>query len=235
MMKVKKQLLLFALFVIATQLFAQKDVRHLVRMGNNEYKDSLFVKAETNYRKGLDQNKESALAGFNLGRVLSAQGKNKKAIEQYDKAAKVVKDKATLASLYHNKGVLQQRNKKYAESIKSYKEALKNNPKDNETRYNLALAQRMLKQQQQKQKDEQKKKDKKKEKKKDKKKDQKQDQKKNKNKQDKQNKPEKKQQNKMSKQNAEQLLRAAQHDEKKTQEKLKKGQAYQGNKLEKDW
>jgi tetratricopeptide (TPR) repeat protein len=121
-------LLLVALLSFSPHIFAQKELRRKIRLGNNEYKDSIFVKAETNYRKALDLNNKSGMAGYNLGRVLSAQGKKDKAIKQYDKAAKIVKDKKQLASIYHNKGVLLQEKKKYAESIEAYKESLKNNP-----------------------------------------------------------------------------------------------------------
>ena len=51
--------------------------------------------------------------------------------------------------IYHNIGIIFHSQKDYAKAIEAYKSSLRNNPKDNETRYNLALAQKMQKEQQQ--------------------------------------------------------------------------------------
>ena len=110
---------------------------------------------------------------------------------------------------------------------------MRNNPADDETRYNLALAQKLLKDQQQNQdqnKQQEQKQDKKDDDKQQKNKEQ-QDQKKK----DQQNQQQQQNQNQMSKQNAEQLLKAAMQDEKNVQDKVKKGVRIQGRKLEKDW
>ena len=162
------------------------------------------------------------------------QQKAKEAMEMYQSTAKIEKDKGKLAQIYHNMGVILQTSKKYPECIEMYKESLKRNPKDNETRYNLALAQKMLKDQQQQQNKD--KKDQKKQDQKDDKKDQnKKDQ--NKDKNQNQNNNNKQQQNKsqMSKENAEQLLNAVTQDEKDIQDKVKKQIQIQGKKLDKDW
>lgn len=70
-------------------------------------------------------------------------------MEQFESASKVEKDKDKLAQIYHNMGVILQSSKQYPQCIEAYKESLRNNPKDDETRYNLALAQKLLKDQQQ--------------------------------------------------------------------------------------
>lgn len=86
---------------------------------------------------------------FNLGNSLLMQQKAKEAMEQFESASKVEKDKDKLAQIYHNMGVILQSSKQYPQCIEAYKESLRNNPKDDETRYNLALAQKLLKDQQQ--------------------------------------------------------------------------------------
>ena len=116
----------------------------------------------------------------------------------------------------------------------AYKKSLRNNPKDDETRYNLALAQKLLKDQQQDQQnqDQQQQQQEQKEDKQDQNKDQQeQDQK------DQQQNQQQQQQNKneMSKENAQQLLNAVMQDEKNVQDKVKKQLQIQGKKLEKDW
>ena len=139
--------LLFLL--VASSAFAQKTERDYLRSGNKLYNDSLFIKAEVDYRKALEINPKSTDAMFNLGNSLLMQQKAKEAMEQFESASKVEKDKDKLAQIYHNMGVILQSSKQYPQCIEAYKESLRNNPKDDETRYNLALAQKLLKDQQQ--------------------------------------------------------------------------------------
>ena len=130
-------------------VFAQKTDRDYLRSGNKLYNDSLFIKAEVDYRKALEINPKSTDAMFNLGNALLMQQKAKEAMEQYESVSKIEKDKSKLAQIYHNMGVILQSSKQYPQCIEAYKESLRNNPKDDETRYNLALAQKLLKDQQQ--------------------------------------------------------------------------------------
>ena len=138
--------LLFLL--VASCAFAQKTERDYLRSGNKLYNDSLFIKAEVDYRKALEINPKSTDAMFNLGNSLLMQQKAKEAMEQFESASKVEKDRDKLAQIYHNMGVILQSSKQYPQCIEAYKESLRNNPKDDETRYNLALAQKLLKDQQ---------------------------------------------------------------------------------------
>ena len=138
--------LLFLL--VASSAFAQKTERDYLRSGNKLYNDSLFIKAEVDYRKALEINPKSTDAMFNLGNSLLMQQKAKEAMEQFESASKVEKDRDKLAQIYHNMGVILQSSKQYPQCIEAYKESLRNNPKDDETRYNLALAQKLLKDQQ---------------------------------------------------------------------------------------
>ena len=232
MMLYKGCLMVWLLMVSATA-FGQKTVRDYLRSGNKLYKDSTFVKAEVDYRKALELDPKSTDAMYNLGNALLMQQKAKDAMEQFEAASKVEKDKKKLSQIYHNMGVILQSSKQYPQCIEAYKKALRNNPADDETRYNLALAQKLLKDQQQNQdqnKQQEQKQDKKDDDKQQKNKEQ-QDQKKK----DQQNQQQQQNQNQMSKQNAEQLLKAAMQDEKNVQDKVKKGVRIQGRKLEKDW
>ena len=222
------------LLMVAVSASAQKAERDYIRKGNRAYKDSTYVNAEVNYRKAIDTNPKSTIAMYNLGNTLIQQNKLQEAMEQYATAAKIEKDKSKLAQIYHNMGVIFHSGKDYAKAVEAYKESLRNNPKDNEKRYNLALAQKMLKEQGQNQQNQDQNQD---QDKKDKENEQdKQDQ----NKQDEQNQDQQQQQsqpqdNKMSKENAEQLLKSVMQDEKDVQDKVKKQQVIQGGRLEKDW
>ena len=209
----KSKYILFAVFLLAAAgVSAQKAERDYIRKGNRLFNDSVFVDAEVNYRKALEANPKSTVSMYNLGNTLSQQQKFQDAMEQYVSASKIEKDKMKLAHIYHNMGVIFQAGKDYAKAVDAYKMSLRNNPTDHETRYNLALAQKMLKDQQNQQNQ-----------------DQNQDQNKDQQKQD-------QKQDQMSKENAEQLLNSVMQDEKDVQDKVKKQQkVMQGGRLEKDW
>ncbi|MBP6066777.1 MAG: tetratricopeptide repeat protein [Bacteroides sp.] len=219
--------------LLTTGVSAQKAERDYIRKGNRLFNDSVFVDAEICYRKAIEANPGSTLSMYNLGNTLSQQQKFKEAMEQYVSAGKIEKDKTKLASIYHNMGVLFQAAKDYAKAVDAYKLSLRNNPKDDETRYNLALAQKLLKDQQQNQdqNEDQNKEDQKKQEEQQDKEKQKDEDKKD---QQQPPKPEKKE-NEMSKENAEQLLKSVIQDEKDVQDKVKKQQVMQGGRLEKDW
>ena len=158
----------------------------------------------------------------------------KEAMEQFEAASRVEKDKAKLAQIYHNMGVIFHSQKDYAKAVEAYKESLRNNPKDDETRYNLALAQKQLQDQQQNQDQNQDQDKQDQQKEQDKQQDQQKDQQQNQDQQQQPSQPEKKD-NEMSKENAEQLLNSVMQDEKDVQDKVKKQQVLQGGRLEKDW
>ena len=224
-------LVLLLLTAVSVSVSAQKAERDFIRKGNRLFKDSVYVNAEVNYRKALDVNPKSTVSMYNLGNTLTEQNKLEEAMEQYVGATKVEKNKENLAQIYHNMGVIFQSQKDYAKAVEAYKESLRNNPKDNETRYNLALAQKLLKDQQQNQNQnqDQNKQDQQQDKKDQNKQDQQQ-------KQDQQPQQSEKKDNEMSKENAEQLLNSVMQDEKDVQDKVKKQQqVIQGHRLEKDW
>ena len=230
----KKFYILSMLLLVSTihGLSQNKTDRDYLRSGNKLYNDSLFIKAEVDYRKALEINPKSTDAMFNLANALLMQQKAQEAMEQYESVSKIEKDKEKLAQIYHNMGVILQSSKQLPQCIEAYKESLRNNPKDDETRYNLALAQKQLKDQQQDQQnqDQQEQQQEQKEEQKDQNKDQQEQN------QDQQQQPQQQQnKNEMSKENAQQLLNAVMQDEKNVQDKVKKQLQIQGKKLEKDW
>ena len=102
----KTYITLLFLLVAGGSAFAQKSDRDYLRSGNKLYNDSLFVKAEVDYRKALEVNPKSTDAMFNLGNSLLMQQKAKEAMEQFESASKVEKEKDKLAQIYHNMGVI---------------------------------------------------------------------------------------------------------------------------------
>lgn len=232
-------------FCIGT-VSAQKAERQNVREGNKLYQTEKYTEAEIAFRKGLEVNPRSTEGTYNLGNALYKQKKFPEAAEQYqlvagqgEKMIETPEGKARLAHVYHNVGNIGMQSKEYAKSVEAYKQSLRLNPKDDETRYNLALAQKLL-QDQQNQQDQSQDQNKDKQEDQDKKDDQEQ-------KQDQQQQQEDKKEDKtqdqqqqneqMSQDNAQQMLDAFLQDEKDTQEKVKKAQAQQQQrrKTEKEW
>ncbi len=225
-----RQFFIFILLGFVTFANAQTD-RQLIREGNRMYHKRDFAKAEVAYRKALSKNPANAQAIYNLGCALMMQNKDSAAIVQYQNSAKIEKNKFRLSKSYHNIGVICQNNRLYGDAIKAYQQALRNNPKDDETRYNLALCKKLQKKQPDKKEKNKNKDDKKKQ---DKNKDKNKNEEKDKDK--KQNKQQQQQKEQMSKDNAEQLLNAAIQSEKATQQRMRQAMQKQGaRRLEKNW
>lgn len=237
-MKIRIILVLLSLLSVPAMTFAQKQERMHLRKGNALFEDSAYVDAEIEYRKALDADPKSVKAKYNLGNALANQEKTDDALKEYISAAMAAKTKEEKARIYHNAGVALQKQKKYGECIEAYKNALKANPADDETRYNLALAQKMLKDQQQQQQQQNEQQDKKDQQQ------QQQDQKQNQNnqndkkdnEQENQDEQQSQPQQQMSKENAEQLLNAVKQEEQNVRDKVQKQmQNASSRSLEKDW
>lgn len=235
-------LLSFACF--PCMLFAQKAERENVRKGNKLYQKEKYTESEIAYRKSLEVNPKSEEGTYNLGNALYKQGKFPEASEQYQITAGQEKNTEKLAQTFHNMGNIFMQNKDYAKSVQMYRQSLRLSPKDDETRYNLALAQKLLEDQQQQNQDQDQNKDENEDKKdQEQQQDQNKDQQQDKNQQQQDNKKEdktqqEKQQNEqMSEDNAQQMLDAFLQDEKDTQEKVKKAQMqqHQRRKSDKEW
>ena len=224
----KKAAITMLLLLVAMNMSAQTD-RLYIRQGNKQFRAADYANAEVSYRKALEKNDRNPQALYNLGNALLAQNKDSAAVAEFEKATKVETNELRKSKSFHNMGVICQRHEMYAEAIEAYKQSLRLNPSDDETRYNLELCKRQQKKQQQNQQNKDNK---------DKKDQQKQDQQKQnqqKQQQDKQQQQQK-QEPKMSKENAEQLLNAAMQQEKETQERMKKAQQRpQRRHIEKNW
>lgn len=226
--------ILIAIFA-SSAAFAQTD-RQYIRNGNKLFHQQNYAKAEVEYRKAISKNPNNSQAIYNLGNALLMQQKDSAATSLFQKSGKIEKSKIRKAMSYHNIGLICQKHQMYGEAINAYKEALRNNPNDNETRYNLALCKKLLKNQP-KDKNKQNNKQKDKNNKDKNKKDKNKDKQNNKNKdQDKQDKKQQQPKDRMSKDNAEQLLNAAMQEEKATQQRISKAMQQAGSrKLQKNW
>lgn len=211
---------------------AQAD-RSSIRKGNREYRRQNYSAAEVEYRKAVASNNVNPQALYNLGCALMVQNKGEEAVKMFQKAAQYEKSKNRRAMIYHNIGEICQMSKVFDEAVKAYSESLRNNPHDDETRYNLVLCKRQQKNQNnQNNKDNDKNQNNNKGQDKQQDKNSQNDKDKNKD----QNKQQQQQQQQLSKENAEQMLNAAMQEEKQTQERLnKQRQGVSGKRLEKNW
>ncbi len=231
-----KRLIIFLILnssFIILHSYAQ-NVRDYIRWGNRQYRDSVYDKSQVQYQKGFELDSSSVEVTYNLGNSLLRQAQPKEAMRLYEKASKVEHDKVRRHQIFHNMGVILQSQKQFGPAIDAYKEALRCDPQDDETRYNLVLCQRQLKSQEQdKQQQGQDNKQENKQKK-DEQQQQQQDQKQDKQKQ--QQQQQQQQENNMSRENAEQMLNAAMQNERQTQDKVKKQlQQAQPRRLQKQW
>jgi Ca-activated chloride channel family protein len=201
---------------------AQSD-RNCIRLGNRAFHAKKWTQAEVLYRKALSKNNQNSQAMYNLGCALMMQQKDSLALKSLGAAGKMENCKSRRAMCYHNMGVIQQGHQQYAQAIEAYKMALRDNPNDNQTRYNLALCKKLLKNQpknQNKNKNQNKKDKKKQQQKQQQKEQQKQQQ----------------QQKKLSKDNAEQLLNAAIQQEQATKQRIQQNMRQPSSKqLEQNW
>lgn len=242
-------LILFSVVGLLAGAYAQQEAPD-VRKGNKQYRKQDYTAAEVDYRRGLEKNPNSFESHYNLGNALFKQDKYPEAQAEWQKAAQLIDNKDNkqqLSESYHNLGNAYFAQQQYDKAVAAYKESLRNNPKDNDTRYNLVKAMQMLQQQQQQQQNQDQNKDQnqqQQEQQQQQNQDQ-QNQDQNKDEQNQQDQQQEQQQqhqqqqeeqddSKMDKETAEQILQALEQDEQETQEKLQRSQG-QKRRVEKDW
>ena len=223
-------------------LQAQSD-RSEVRAGNREFKKGEFREAELDYKRALEEDSTSVTAKYNLGNALYKT-------ESYSEAELYLKGlgdslKSVSASkasdCFHNSGNLALKQKKYQEAVDAYKESLRLEPDNFETKSNLAYAQKMLKEQQQQQQqnqqdnqnqqDQNQQQNQNQDQQDNRDQDNQQDQNRNQDQQDNQNQQNQPQ---ITPQAAQQMLQAIEDKEKQTQDKVKKVKAQQQKSKEKE-
>lgn len=214
---------------------AQNKKTHL-RNGNNLYKDSLFNDAEMKYRKSLEKDQDYFTASYNLADAVYKQERFEESSSLFEGLIDNAKTKNEKAKLYHNLGNSLFKQQKLKESIQAYKHALKNNPKDEETRHNLALAQKMLQQQEDNQQEQEENQEEESQEEKEENQEEKQQQKQRDKQEQKQQEKQQQEKEDMSKEDAEKMLEALQQQEKELQEKMQK-KKIKGKKIKvlKDW
>jgi len=150
--------LTYFLLLIGCSLFSQteqeiekesaKDLAESTNLtweANKELSEDNFIEAEIDYRKAISKSDKNAAAPFNLGNAYYNKETYSEAFGRFKQAGELADAKPDKHKAYHNMGNVFMKRKEYEKAVEAYKEALRNNPKDEETRYNLALAKEMLK------------------------------------------------------------------------------------------
>ena len=156
-MKHKLIILIGLVFSLAFQAKAQDEeakqrqteARTLAFEAQNAMANNEFAKAEAKYREAISKDPDNAELKFNLGTVYHNKEKNLESVSRLNQSAKVSESKSTKHKAFHNQGNVFMKEEKYGEAVEAYKNALRNDPTDEETRYNLAIAKKKAEQMQQ--------------------------------------------------------------------------------------
>jgi len=143
---------LIYLFLVTMVVAWGQNERKVIRQGLRAYRDGEFSEAEVQFRKAGDINQESFEAEFNTGTALYGQEKYEETVKQYESLvkqsqAKVEDNPESLAHIWHNIGNSLLEAQQYGPSIEAYKNSLRLNPDDFDSKYNLAYAKQKMKEQ----------------------------------------------------------------------------------------
>ena len=148
---IKRSSLILVVLMVVISAYGQNE-RKVIRDGVRAYGDGEFEEAEVQFRKAENINQELYEAEFNTGAALYGQEKYEETFKQYQSLLDRADDAGETAQIWHNIGNSLLETQQYGPSIEAYKNSLRKNPSDNDTRYNLAYAkQKLIEQQQQQQ------------------------------------------------------------------------------------
>lgn len=148
-----KQIGFLGIMLLSVFGYSQSKAKSYIIQGNEYYQKGKFDNAEFAYKKASMEDPTSVKANYNLGNALFQQKRYKESIAHYKRSAEISKTKNDKHLAYHNLGNAFMQEKDYQNAVDNYKQALKNDPKDDATRYNYALAKKMLEKEREKQKD----------------------------------------------------------------------------------
>jgi len=138
---------LLASFYGSAQDEAQLSMSNNYIFEGNSIVDDDFIEAEKKYRLGVSAKQNNVVGSYNLGNAYYKSELYDEAMLRHLEAIKNSVSKLEKHNAYHNIGNTLMQQKRCQEAVSAYKDALRNNPTDNETRYNLALAQECAKEQ----------------------------------------------------------------------------------------
>ena len=120
------------------------EVTNHIYDGNEKADEEDYKEAEKSYRKAISLEPEREVALFNLGNTHFKDKKYDEASQRFFQTQKFASSKQGKHRAFHNMGNVYMQKKEYQKAVEAYKNALRNNSKDEETRYNYALAKELL-------------------------------------------------------------------------------------------
>ena len=149
----KKSILALLMVFVVVQAMAQdneqaqktarkalQESKNITHDANESLVQNDFINAEGSYRQAISKSGENTVAPYNLGRAYYNRESLSEAFSKFKQAGEKTTEKPVKHKSYHNMGNVFMKNKEYQKAVEAYKESLRNNPNDDETRYNLALA-----------------------------------------------------------------------------------------------
>ena len=127
----------------------QKQSNKFIAEAQEALSENDFASAEASYRKAIAKDPSNTKAKYNMGNLYYTKEKSLNAEERLKQAAEIAESKTDKHRIYHNLGNSYMQQKEYQGAVDAFKNALRNDPTDEETRYNLALAKKMLEKEQQ--------------------------------------------------------------------------------------
>lgn len=122
----------------------QRESETFVKKAEKAKKEGNFVQAEANYRRATGKQYANPKASYNLGHLYEDKEMDADGMSQLLKTIKSSKDRSLRHKAFHNMGNAYMKQEDYAQAVNAYKDALRNDPTDDETRYNLAIAKKKL-------------------------------------------------------------------------------------------
>ena len=146
-----KNNILFCFFVsilASYNIYAQSENYAKFYNKGNKFIENNFEEAEKNFRVAIDDSLSDLRATFNLSNKYYSEGLYDEAISRQIESTKLAKNKSEKHKAFHNLGNSLMKKEMCSEAVLAYKNALRNDPSDDETRYNLALAKKCEEEQQ---------------------------------------------------------------------------------------
>ena len=144
MLRLLLTILLFPFVVLGQEAPLVQKADNYIYDGNQAFDASNNVEAEKNYRRATATGLKKDIAQYNMGTTLQQDNYVAEALSVYADAVEITKERPNKHRNFHNIGNALMQIKEYKGAVEAYKNALRNNPNDDETRYNYALAKKML-------------------------------------------------------------------------------------------
>ena len=138
----------FISFLASYNIYAQSENYAKFYNKGNKFIENNFEEAEKNFRVAIDDSLSDLRATFNLSNKYYSEGLYDEAISRQIESTKLAKNKSEKHKAFHNLGNSLMKKEMCSEAVLAYKNALRNDPSDDETRYNLALAKKCEEEQQ---------------------------------------------------------------------------------------